>query len=258
MKKNINTKHERTIARLFYVHPTEIKEDKVILRGREAYHAVKVLRLKQGDSTQIFDGLGHIYTVTVTKVSSPQNLTANILEKKEVPRSSHCAITLAQALPQRRKFDGIIEKATELGVANIIPLITQRTLCRITAANSKKVYQRWEKIIIEAAKQSHHYILPVLGTSSSFKDIVMTFQNYDMVIMPALEQSMYITQLREAMGKLPAKKLLLLIGPEGGFTQHEISTAIEYGAKAVSLGPTILKTDTATVCAVTHLQALCH
>jgi 16S rRNA (uracil1498-N3)-methyltransferase len=161
-------------------------------------------------------------------------------------------ITLAQALPKKQKFDTVIEKATELGVEKIIPLITERTIVRLNAADYKQKKSRWEAIAISAAKQSGRTKIPVVAAPQAFLDFLPCLKNFDLGLIFCLEPQ--AQPLKEILRqKAKQKNVLALIGPEGDFSPQETEQALNYGAIAASLGRLVLKTDTASIAVLSIL-----
>jgi 16S rRNA (uracil1498-N3)-methyltransferase len=247
---------QRVMRRLFYAPPQAITKTHITLRDDEAYHVSTVLRLKKGDEFSVFDGEGNKYHVAFHEKTTTKEVIATILSKNAVLDQRPFSITLAQALPRKNKFDLIVEKATELGVSEIIPLITQHTEHPIAERNKEKVFTRWQKIILQTAKQSYHYCLPQLQDISSFEELCATYDTYTTVIIPAVNETKTFDVVLSDLKKAQHGSILIVIGPEGGFSPEEISEAVNKGAVPVSLGPTILKTDTAMIATIGILNAM--
>jgi 16S rRNA (uracil1498-N3)-methyltransferase len=250
MKKKRKNEQSRTIDRLFYVAPTDIHKDVLFLRSSEAYHASKVLRLKEGDACNAFDGEGNLFRIRISHIVKTHDIQAEIIHTEKISSSNGPFISIAQAMPRKGKFDFILEKATELGVATIIPLVTERTEYRIDLAEEEKMRQRWEKIVLQAAKQSHHYQLPVIRAVHSFEDMTKSFSEYSVVLMPSPERREHLQTILSDLKGIAPSHVLIMIGPEGGFSDNERNLAAKCGAYGFSLGKTILKTDTAMILTV--------
>ena len=246
--------------KLFYAHPDHIGENELFITGSEAHHALHVMRLSLGSLCEIFDGTGTTYKVKLSQRCDRQQVRAVILERTRNQHRRHITITLAQAIPQKYKFDYIVEKATELGVGTIIPIRTARTINKISKEKIDTVLERWRTIIIQTAKQCRQFVLPDITSPQSFRGVLKYRADYDFVLIPSLRESTSIhtilSEMRTACKKKKGVRVLLLIGPEGGFTAEELLCAKKNNARAFTLGKTILKTDTAMMVTVGMIQSV--
>ena len=214
-------------------------------------HHVQVVRLAAGDHLTLFNGEGGEYTATINTVEK-KRVTADIklFEPREVELPY--AITLAQALPEASKMDWIIEKAVELGVHAIQPLASQRCVVRLSAERAVKKMQHWQGVIVAASEQSGRNRLTALAEPV---DVNQWLQQKDMhvriLLSPRAEQS-----LSDWARHHPPQSVALMIGPEGGFTDKEEDLAIAQGVLMLSMGPRVLRTETAGVAAVAALNAV--
>ena len=211
-------------------------------------HHIQVIRLQAGSMVTLFNGDGNEYGATLT-----------LLEKKRVTvevktctaRSVELpyAITLAQALPEAAKMDWIIEKAVELGVAGIQPLSAQRCVVRLSAERAEKRQSHWQGIIVSASEQSGRNRLAQLVPVTDFSRWIAQQDLHKRILLsPRAEQS-----LADWARHQPAQAVTLLIGPEGGFSDDEENLAIAHGAIALSMGPRVLRTETAGLAALATL-----
>jgi 16S rRNA (uracil1498-N3)-methyltransferase len=215
-----------------------------------AHHA-QVLRMQPGDLVTLFNGDGGEYTASLTVVER-KSASADI--KTFSPREVELpyAITLAQALPEGSKFDWIIEKSVELGVASIQPLAAQRCVVRLSSERAEKKQAHWQGVIVAAAEQSGRNRLPLLAPLSPLSDWLAQQDLHKRVLLsPRGEQS-----LADWARHQPAQALALLIGPEGGFTEAEETLACVQGAMMLSMGPRVLRTETAGLAALAALNAI--
>jgi 16S rRNA (uracil1498-N3)-methyltransferase len=212
-------------------------------------HIVKVLRLKEGDQIEISDKEGSEY---IGEISSTNDIVELInLEKVDVSRESNLKITLFQGIPKSDKMDLIVQKNVELGIFEIIPVQMKRSVSKIDRKKVKSKLERWEKIAWEAAKQSKRSILPRVDRILDFKAILELVKDYDMFLVAyENEKQLLMKELKEN----EMKNVAILIGPEGGIADEEIDLLIESGAKIVSLGKRILRTETAGFTLNTILQ----
>ncbi len=214
-------------------------------------HHIHVLRLAPGASITLFNGEGGEYTASLTTLDK-KRACASI--KTFSPREVELpyAVTLAQALPEGSKLDWIIEKSVELGATAIQPLAAQRCVVRLSAERAAKKMAHWQGIIAAAAEQSGRNRLPHLSEPVDFHDWVRRQNLHRHILLsPRAEQS-----LSEWARHHPPQAVALLIGPEGGFTTEEDSAALEHGALALSMGPRVLRTETAGLAALAALNAV--
>lgn len=230
----------------FYVPPRNIGEDRIMIEGEEAHHAIDVMRLKEGDSVVIFDGTGREFSCSVSGIDAKaKTLTAKIISASNyVGSSASFEITLAQALPKKSKMDYIVEKATELGVSRIIPVVTERTIVRPDEDGAGKKTARWKKIAIEAAKQCRRVSVPEIEDVMLFKDIASLAGSHDLCLLACLTDK--TVPLKEPLASFRSGRIFVMIGPEGDFTPTEISFMEKIkNCRLVSLGERVLKSDTA-------------
>lgn len=236
----------------FYISPGLIQGDKIYVSMEESHHIIDVMRLSEGDAVKVFDGTGKEY---IGRIESVKNKSVIIAVDRITESAANLAmeISLAQAMPKKDKMDYIVEKATELGASEIIPVVTKRTIVRISRDRAVHKSDRWRRIAIEAAKQCGRTELPALRAVSRFNDLLKDFRKYDCVIMPCLSEKSI--PLKDALNRVDnPKRLLLMIGPEGDFTPDEIEGAEKNGALLVSLGGLIMKSDTAAIAALAVLN----
>lgn len=226
------------------------------LSSAEAHHAIHVLRLKPGDLVNVFDGRGHQAQCAVGAFHS-DCLHLNLLSHSSASPLP-CRITLAQAVP-KKNMDLILQKATELGVAGIIPLISERTIVQLDEQDSKKL-ERWRSICLEACKQSGNDWLPVLQppqkTRSFLDHLSIHPRLFDLKLIASLQPDS--RPLKPIISENPSLRLrssvLILIGPEGDFSPAELSLAKSAGCFPLSLGPLVLRSDTAALYSLSILR----
>ncbi|MBU1862184.1 MAG: 16S rRNA (uracil(1498)-N(3))-methyltransferase [Candidatus Omnitrophica bacterium] len=250
---------EKKALRLFYTDPANVYEDELYITGKEVHHMQHVLRLPLGERCEAFDGIGSTYTIEIAEYISPYRVKARIIEKRQEKEKPPVQITVAQAIPQKKVFDRIVEKATELGIQSIIPLLTDRTSNKLSGERSQSVVERWKTVSIQAAKQSRQATLPDIEAPQSLYDIIDRHAQYDFLLMPfpgeAVTINEVISMIQEARQDSSSPiSILLLIGPEGGFTPQERDSIKAHDGITFSLGKNILKTDTAMIGCVTVLK----
>lgn len=226
--------------------------EEVALSCRDLNHAYKVLRLRPGDQLVIADGCSLSITGEVTKATSTEVL---VKLDRELPGSeSSLDITLFQSLTKGDKMDLIIRQAVELGVKRIVPFKSKRSIPQRNQKQDQKKIERWRSKIRSAAAQCRRAFLPDIEPVSTFKEINIRINN-NVALIPWEEEktNSLVNYLKQPS---PAGKAVsLVIGPEGGFEKFEVEALQEAGAKAVHLGPRILRAETAAVSAITLVQS---
>jgi 16S rRNA (uracil1498-N3)-methyltransferase len=214
-------------------------------------HHLHVVRLQPGAELTLFNGDGGEYLAelaSVAKRSASATVKAFVARDAELPY----ALTLAQALPEGAKMDWIIEKAVELGVAAVQPLAAQRCVVRLAAERAEKKLAHWQGVIIAASEQCGRNRLAKLGPLDDFSRWIGQNDLHRRILLsPRASQS-----LPDWARHQPPQALTLMVGPEGGFSEQEEDAAVARGALALSMGPRILRTETAALAAVAALNAL--
>jgi 16S rRNA (uracil1498-N3)-methyltransferase len=233
----------------FYIPPERWSLNSLVLGDSEAHHCIDVLRLGVRSRVVVFNGRGAEITAEITAIENGSvHLKELISTKTESLRS---AITLAQAIPKGKNMDLIIQKATELGVARIVPLVSDRTIVQLEEGELHRRRERWKQVMIEAAKQSGQNWLPEIAVPVTPKQFFIEFDRYELPLIASLQNDArnfkkVLANFREQHGRRPGSALIL-IGPEGDFTPAETSSAKSAGCIPVSLGPIVLRTETAAI-----------
>ena len=231
------------------------KINTVLLPREETHHLKNVLRMKEGELCLLFDSEGHECVSRIERYRQDSQTELSVVESvsKSQTQISSLRLRIAQAIPQDRKMDEIVRQATELGVDELIPLMTERTMVRISEAKSAKVTQRWQRISDQTLKQSRLARAPRILEPITFNNLCQNLRSQDHIFI--LDTSSEAVPAKDLISE-PIHDLLLIIGPEGGFSPSEIGKAKELGAKRVSLGSGILKTDTAFVAAASLFKLM--
>ncbi len=233
--------------RCFYLpEPKLCSRDIICLPKELKRHLQTVLRLQPGDKIELFNGVGQL-AISVLR----ENSEVEILDVVNYPPPP-CSLTLIQGLPKGDKLELILQKGTELGVNQFYLTAMERSVGRLKSDRKQKRLERWQKIIQEAARQSRQYYLPQLLTDTSLSHVLSTVKA-DLKLLLWEEST---TPLREVLPQLPPQRIAVLVGPEGGVSQQEVDQAKAEGYQAVSLGPRILRTETAGLAIMTILQYL--
>jgi 16S rRNA (uracil1498-N3)-methyltransferase len=230
----------------FFVPGSSFEGGLVRLSREQAHQVRQVLRLEPGDTVVVLDDRGAEYEVTLTAVS-PKEAVGRVVSTRPAAGEPRVQLTLFQSLLIREKFEWVLQKATEVGVTQIVPALTARSLVRTKQIEENKL-DRWQRILTEAAEQAHRGRIPRLESVVPFAEVFSRFIGFDRLLIAAPSE---MVTLREALGGIerPEPSIALLIGPEGGFTEEEVALAREEGAIAIGLGPRILRTETAAVVA---------
>lgn len=216
-----------------------------------AHHALRVLRLRINDPVQIFDGAGHACDAVLVEING-KHVHINILNQCPAQALSPITIVLAQAMCSSEKMDWIVQKATELGAAEIQPVQTQRSVAKLTSERVEKRTSHWRGVVIAACEQSGRNNLMQVNAPIDYSHWLASQRNTPgskFILLPDCAVSLRTSTT-------PQNPVTLLIGPEGGFTQEEASMAKQAGFIPVLLGPRVLRTETAAIAGITALQTL--
>jgi 16S rRNA (uracil1498-N3)-methyltransferase len=230
----------------FYVPPQSWKVSSLALDMAESHHAVGVLRLREGERVAIFDGQGNEATAEIVAVKSNRVELRKISQSKSTPLA--CRLTLAQAIPKKRNMDLIVEKATELGAAVIAPLLSERTIVRCEEEEAAAKQQKWQRVALEAAKQCGQNWLPEVQKPATLKKFFSNKLKFDLMLIASLQpDARPLKSLLAESGAARPQSVLILIGPEGDLTPAEMNLAKSAGCRPITLGPIILRTETAAI-----------
>lgn len=217
-----------------------------IIEGEDVKHISKVLRCRIGEELEICDNDNNEYICEITNIDKSQ-VELNIVEVVDIKRESDLKIKVYQGLPKGPKMEMILQKLTEVGVDEIILVQTKRTVVKVDDKKEDKKIERWERIIYEAAKQSKRGKIPKLRGVLSFKEALADMKENDFNIAPYENER--TKSIKQAIKGVDIKNIGIFVGPEGGFEDTEINAIEEIGGQSVSLGPRILRTETASLVA---------
>lgn len=223
-----------------------LSSKEVIITGEKARYLCTVLRIQPGESISVFDGHGHRHLCRILKVYK-KVVVAEKIKEEQYSTESPLQITIAQGIPKSDKMDLIIQKSTELGVRRLIPLITERSQIRHT-----KKTMRWKRVAISASQQSGRETIPEIEEPVDFKEFINRQEVYKGIIFSEEERERNLKKILK--GFKGAIEFFLLIGPEGGFSKEEIAQAVKKGFIKASMGPRILRTETAAITALGIIQ----
>lgn len=235
---------------LFYTPANTIAGSRVVIRGDEAHHIFKVKRHKHGEHILVTDGQGYEYKMLITSASSSQ-VEGQIISSRRKPLEPLLEVVLAFGIIKAPRIEILFEKCTEMGVTAFQPLVTSRTVPQWE--DGEKKLDRFNKIIVSAMKQSMRSVAPQIHSLLDLPDFLTTITNYDHALV-AWEEARH--QLRERLTTRRVRRLVLVIGPEGGFTPEEIALMTKVGIRPFSLGLRRLRAETAAVAALANVYNL--
>lgn len=218
------------------------------ITGSAGIHIARVLRLRAGDAITVFNGHGGEYAGSIEAIHR-DTVTVKVADFRAIERESAFQLSLAQGISRGERMDWVVQKATELGVARIVPLFTERSVVQLDARQAARKIQHWRSIAIAACEQSGRNRVPEIATPLSIFELLEQRRPGDCELLLSPGASARIADL-PARG--PAATVL--IGPEGGLADVEHEAAVRTGFSPVRMGPRVLRTETAAVCALTLLQ----
>lgn len=230
----------------FFIDPAAINGTSINIPDEITAQIRKVLRLKEGTRVHFLDNRGNLYESGI-HYKDEKHLTAEVIQKRPAEGEPECRVILCIALTQRDKFEWILQKCTEAGVAKFVPMITERSLIRKETDISKEKYERWEKILKEAAEQCGRGRIPELMAAHPMEKAVRNYSGTDLPLFCWEEEKQ--KTLHELIGSVqkPVNSISIMVGPEGGFTEDEAAMARNCSWKPVSLGKRIYRMETAAV-----------
>ena len=232
--------------RKFFVKENQINSELITILDEDVNHIKNVLRLNVGENLQICDiDSSKNYICEILELTA-KSVTCKILEEIQSIAEGNVELHIFQGLPKADKMELIIQKGTELGVSEFVPVSFKRSIVKISPKDEKKKIDRWNKISEVAAKQSKRYIIPKVRNVESIKNVCNEIKNYDIVLLAyELEENNYIkNELLKIKNTKENYKIAVIIGPEGGIEKEEVEVLENAGAKVISLGKRILRTET--------------
>ena len=239
----------------FFAEPGQIGEKEIVITGADVNHIRNVLRMRTGEEVLIADGRGAEYRCKLTDLSENE-VRAQILWKLDGNAELASAVTLFQGLPKSDKMDLIVQKCVELGVDRIVPVSTKRAVVKLDAKKEETRLKRWNTISESAAKQSGRGVIPEVSGVMSCGKALEEAKKLEVLLIP-YERAEHMAETRRVMGEIrPGQSVGIFIGPEGGFEESEVEEAVAAGAKAITLGKRILRTETAGLAVMAMLSYL--
>jgi 16S rRNA (uracil1498-N3)-methyltransferase len=236
----------------FFTHLKDISDGKITISDKQQLHHIRdVLRLEEKDEVVVFDEEGNEYNARIQKVLA-QGIILGIKDRPAYKSAKLLKITVACAIPKKSKMDDIIDKLTQLGVERIIPLKTERVIVKLDRHKERLRSERWKRIALSAAQQSQGNTLPVIEPLKEIKEVLSCSAGFDLKLIPTLGGER--KALRDVLTGFKASNALVLIGPEGDFTDEEVDLAVKFGFIPVSLGDRVLRVETAAVAVASFLK----
>ncbi len=233
----------------FFIPHEQWNDEPLTLSNAEAHHCAVTLRHQPGDKVTVINGQGGEATAAILSVDRAR-VELNTLSRTETPKLP-ARIDLGQAIPKGRNMDLIVQKATELGAHSIIPVVSERTVVKVEPAEFAAKTQKWRQVVIEAVKQCGRAWLPEVCEPSGLRELLAQASRYDLILIASLQPdsrsfNALLGDYQSEHGGLP-KSVLVLIGPEGDYTPAEMGLARSMGCQPVSLGPLVLRAETAAI-----------
>jgi 16S rRNA (uracil1498-N3)-methyltransferase len=235
----------------FYISPENWNPGALTLTGSEAHHARDVLRMRVGEKLVIFNGRGREITAEVVDLGSDE-IGLRKLHETETP-PLQCRIILGQAIPKGKNMDFIVQKAVEIGAAEIVPIISDRTVVQVNAQSAAQKQSKWKQIAVEAAKQCGQNWLPHVHAPRKLAEVFSSRagESFDLQLIGSLQPG--ARHLKKVLADYSSERqhrprtVLMLVGPEGDFTPAELALAHRHGCQPITLGPIVLRVETAAI-----------
>jgi 16S rRNA (uracil1498-N3)-methyltransferase len=240
----------------FYLPPERCAGTALRLDGREAHHALHVLRLKRGGRVSVLDGAGNEFFCEV-ETAARDSVTLSVKEQKSTPPPP-CAITLLQAVPKGKIIESILQKSVELGAARIVPILSERVVTQLDDGGAEAKRDKWQQVAIEAIKQCGATWLPEVALPQTIKQFLARPEKFDLLLVGSLQTER--RHPREWLREFETKRVRrpqsvgVWIGPEGDFTLEELQAIQAAGARPITLGTLTLRVETAAIYCLSFLN----
>ena len=238
---------------VFFITADQVRDEIVRIEGPLLHHLRNSLRCRVGEEIRLGDGARQRYRVQIVGIT-PRALSGRILERQVMPSRGSPTLTVGQALLKGERMDWVVQKASELGAASLIPLVSRRVIARPRADRLAAQQRRWQRIALEAAQQAERWEVPVVETTREAAEFFAE--------QPAGTVGLFLSERGDGPGlasvvlpRGPEGRVAIAVGPEGGWTKEERESALHHGFTPVTLGPRILRAETATLAALAILQS---
>lgn len=240
----------------FFLPPEKCRGTSQRLEGREAHHALHVLRLKRGDDLVILDGAGHEFLCDVENAG--RDFVSLAVKEKKVHPAPPCSVTLLVGIPKGKIIEDIIEKAVELGAQRIVPLLSERVVTKLNDDDAKTKREKWQAVAIEAIKQCGATWLPKVEAPVTIEKLLAREEKFDLQLVGSLQTERRppreVLCAFEKENQCLPKSVGVWIGPEGDFTLEELRTIENSGAQPITLGNLTLRVETAAIYCLSFLN----
>ncbi|HEV8544220.1 MAG TPA: RsmE family RNA methyltransferase [Verrucomicrobiae bacterium] len=233
----------------FFIEPEQSRGERINLSEREFHHAGAVLRLKEGERVSALDGAGSELLCVVEKITK-RGITLRVTQRNSVPRLPY-ALTLVQAIPKGKTMELVVQKAAELGAARVVPIVAERTVTHLDEDNAETKVQKWNWVAIDAIKQCGSAWLPTIPPPRTPAQYLASAERSELNLIATLQPDaqhprVHLRDFQHEKSRKP-KTVSVWVGPEGDFTPAEINAVRSAGALPISLGPLILRSETAAI-----------
>jgi 16S rRNA (uracil1498-N3)-methyltransferase len=235
----------------FYISPENWSHEPLALSGAEAYHARAVLRMRAGEKLVVFNGQGREITAEILELGDDEIRLQKLHEAETPPL--RCRIVLGQAIPKGKNMELIVQKAVEIGAAEIAPIVSDRTIVQVDSETAAQKQSKWRQVAVEAAKQCGQNWLPRVHAPRKLAEFFSeeSEQLFDLRLIGSLQPD--AQQLKKILADYlnehqeRPRSILMLVGPEGDFTPAELALARRHGCRPITLGPIVLRVETAAI-----------
>lgn len=240
----------------FYLPPEQCGGSVLCLADREAHHALHVLRLQRGERVTVLDGVGNQFLCDVQALN--RKAVQLGVSEKQVAAPRPCAITLLQAVPKGKMFEDIVDKATQLGVARLVPILSERVAVRLAPGDAARKVEKWRQVAIETIKQCGSPWLPRIDEPITPHEFIERPETSELTLVGSLQTTPRhprecLLDFKKQQGRWP-QSVAVWIGPEGDFTVAEMEAIEKAGAQPITLGPLVLRAETAAVYCLSFLN----
>lgn len=235
----------------FHVSPADWDPERIVLRGDEAHHCLRVMRKEAGDRVEVFDGKGRWAVAEVTGGAGSEAVL--VVRDHGVQAPLRPGLVLLVAIPKGKTMDLVVQKAVELGVAAVQPLVTERTVVRLDGRDGERKREKWQRVALEACKQCGQNLLPEIRPPLDLAAALATEPDAVKIMASLAEGARPFREVVEALDGCP-ERVAVLIGPEGDFSPGETRAALDAGFRAVTLGEIVLRVETAALYCLSALR----
>jgi 16S rRNA (uracil1498-N3)-methyltransferase len=239
---------------VFFIHSTQVEDEKITITDPLFSHLSKSLRTRPGDPLILNDERGRRYHTIILQITK-HLIHSKILGIQESSPCSTPFITLAQAILKGEKMGWVIQKATELGVHTFAPLITERVILRMSSTHAAGYQERWDRIALEAAQQSERWDVPTILPPQKFQEFLQQEDKGITIMLAERQEKISLPLSKIPLSSEVQSEITVVIGPEGGWTNEELQTALFRGFSLATLGQGILRAETASLASLAILQA---